>query len=537
MADYRPKMLPPPTRTLGYKVLTWARRNLQQPDGPNTGQPWEFTYDQKRFVLHFYAINDDGTFVNRDATYRGVKGLGKSIFAAALAAIELAGPCRFDRWDSDGKPVAVPVSNAWVDVVATSHAQTKNTFAALRNMFQPSAFQNLGLSVGQTIMRTAAGGTAQSVTSSPLALEGGRTTFAVMEETANWFKANQGHAMAQVMQRNAAKSRGGASRTVQVTNAHELGRDSIAEQSMVAYQAVLDGRSKATGQLYWAWEPTPGYRVEDRASLRKALEEVYEDTIIERGGWINLDRIVTEIYDGRTPLDVSLRYYLNTPTAAADGLVNPDEWKSCACEALSPLSPGDEIVLGFDGSMRDDATALVALRLSDRAFFLIGIQEKPSGPQGDTWVVDRAYFRDLVEATFVAYDVRAFAADVHPFETEIEQWDELYSDQLLVKMSTHSAIGCDMRGNQAKIVKASDALVESIRQRDIKHTGDGILERHVLNARRRPNRYGFSFGKSSPDSQDKIDAYAAMVLAAHARSELLARGDVHEEPANLIVWR
>jgi hypothetical protein len=38
----------------------------------------------------------------------------------------------------------------------------------------------------------------------------------------------------------------------------------------------------------------------------------------------------------------------------------------------------------------------------------------------------------------------------------------------------------------------------------------------VLNARRRENNYGVSFGKESRESPRKVDAYAALMLAHEA---------------------
>jgi hypothetical protein len=50
------------------------------------------------------------------------------------------------------------------------------------------------------------------------------------------------------------------------------------------------------------------------------------------------------------------------------------------------------------------------------------------------------------------------------------------------------------------------------------------MRRHVLNVRRRPNRYGISFGKESRESPHKVDAFAAAQLADMARHDLLESG-------------
>lgn len=63
-------------------------------------------------------------------------------------------------------------------------------------------------------------------------------------------------------------------------------------------------------------------------------------------------------------------------------------------------------------------------------------------------------------------------------------------------------------------------LVRSVRDGLLLHTTgadlDKHLRRHVLNARRRENTYGVSFGKEYRHSPNKVDGYAALVAAAAA---------------------
>jgi phage terminase large subunit-like protein len=55
-----------------------------------------------------------------------------------------------------------------------------------------------------------------------------------------------------------------------------------------------------------------------------------------------------------------------------------------------------------------------------------------------------------------------------------------------------------------------------------RHDGDSYLGRHVVNARRRPNRWGISIAKEAPKSERKIDAAVAMVIARNARRLVLS---------------
>ena len=59
--------------------------NLIQPNGPKAGQPFTPTDGQVEFLLHFYAVNENGEWLYSHAARRLAKGSGKSPFAAAVA--------------------------------------------------------------------------------------------------------------------------------------------------------------------------------------------------------------------------------------------------------------------------------------------------------------------------------------------------------------------------------------------------------------------------------------------------------------------
>lgn len=61
-----------PERTLGYECLRWCFEYLKAPDGG----PWRFTAEQARFVLWWYALDEDGQFSFRSGVCQRVKGWG-----------------------------------------------------------------------------------------------------------------------------------------------------------------------------------------------------------------------------------------------------------------------------------------------------------------------------------------------------------------------------------------------------------------------------------------------------------------------------
>lgn len=525
-----PDKPPPRNRTLGWDALAWTVRYLKQPDGDNAGAPWRFTPEQVRFLLWFYAIDDQGRFRYRSAVYRRLKGSGKDPLGAAIACIELLGPCRFGGWRDDGTPIAVPHPRPWIQIAAVTKEQTQNTMSLFDGLLTAEAIEDYGVDLGKEVIYTASGGRLAAVTSSPRALEGARITFALKNETHHWIRSNQGLEMDAVIRRNLAKSRDGSARSLSITNAHRPGEDSVGEREWELYQKIRAGKTRASGLLYDSIEAPPDIVLSDPDSLRAGLLAARGDST-----WINVDVLMEEIWSMPDPADAR-RFYLNQIVAAEDSLIAPYEWDACLDEDAE-LAPGDEITLGFDGGKTDDATALVAVRVRDRLAVPLLVRERPEGPAGEGWEVDRGEFDAVVRAAFDRYRVAGFFSDTALWETYVDAWAADFGRQLTVKASPRHAVAFDMRGNLRRRVEGTERLLSAIRDQDLRHNGDPTLRRHALNARRRPTPHGLSFGKEHRESPRKVDAFAALLLADMARAELLARGREKARSRRVVVLR
>lgn len=515
-------------KSLGFGVIRWIHAHLLQPDGDEAGDPYRLTREQISFILWWYAIDENGKFLSRRGVLRRPKGWGKSPFIGALCLAELCGPVRFSHWDDAGKPVGKRHPLPVVVVAGVSETQTDNTLSAVRAMCEDSDLPaTMGLDVGLTRILLPGGGKLIPITASASTQEGARPSFAVMDEPHHWTESNGGHKLAAVIKRNLAKSRDGAARVIETTNAHEPDQGSIAEGSYLAYLAIKEGRSKGTGILYDSREAPPISMEEmaDEVILRLALKAAYGDS-----SWIDIDRLVEEIYDPDTSPEDSRRFYLNQIVAAANSWIDPDQWDANAHLDIEPLTKDQPVCLGFDGGLTDDSTALVAVRVSDGAPFLLGLWEKPTGPAGTGWSIDKPAVRDKTEWAFENLDVVAFFADVAYWETDVDAWRDTHGEALLIKATTRHAVAFDMRGHQSETTRSIEALHRAITDGDLpwgphnlddERDGAAALRRHVLNARRRVGRFGVSFGKESRESPKKVDALAALLLARMARTRVL----------------
>jgi hypothetical protein len=188
-----------PDLTLGWEVLQWTADYLLQPDGPEAGEPWRFTPEQARFVLFWYAVSPQGRFVYRSGMFRRMKGHGKDPLAAALCCVEFVGPCRFGGFQR-GELFAEPHSAAWVQVAAVSKDQTRNTMTLFPGMLSRKAIQEYRIDLGKEIIYAHEGrNRIEAVTSSPRALEGGRATFVIKNESHHWIESNEGLQMSWII--------------------------------------------------------------------------------------------------------------------------------------------------------------------------------------------------------------------------------------------------------------------------------------------------------------------------------------------------
>lgn len=67
-----------PEFTLGWEVVKWIEDNLLADETDENDQPLPFqlTAEQLRFILHFYAIDEDGRFLYREFVLQRLKGWG-----------------------------------------------------------------------------------------------------------------------------------------------------------------------------------------------------------------------------------------------------------------------------------------------------------------------------------------------------------------------------------------------------------------------------------------------------------------------------
>lgn len=447
---------------------------------------------------------------------------GKDPLAAVLCIVELIGPSQFSHFDAAGEPVGKAHPDAHVQVTAVSFDQTANTRDVFPGLIPDRTRRAYSMDVQKEVIY-ANGGRQKLRTASAnfRSAEGGRVTFCVANETHHWTPGQRGPEFYNVITNNLTKVQG---RLLCITNAYEPGEDSVAQRIREEQEKVWAGLSEDSGWLYDSLEAHP------EARLTKDWAPHIVAQIRGDATWLNIEDIVSEIQDGSKTVESKRRMWFNQIVSTGDSLVSVAQWDGI----LQPgcygdkrdLDQGDEIVMGFDGSKTDDATALVAIRIKDNLIVPLGIWQNPDPSK--PWHVPVEEVESEVHLAFQMYKVRAFFADMAYWESQVDGWSDQYREQLLVKASSRSTIGFDMRGNKARISQTTEAFVGSIADKRLRQNGHRLMRIHVLNTRRRTNSYGLHFGKETAFSQRKIDGFAAGFLAYMA---LMAYAESGKKPA------
>lgn len=513
--------------SLGWEALAWISDMLAMPDRADYA-PLVLTPEQAQFVLDFYRLDPvSGQRVYRRAVWSRPKGHGKSPLMGALGVFEALGPAVPDGWDAYGRPVGKPwseVRTPLVQFAAVNEDQTRNAFDPLLEMIrQGPVMDEYAVDPMDTFVALPKG-RIEYITAAALSKEGNRPVWCALDQTEGWTPSNGGRKLADVIRRNAGKIGG---TTVETPNAYRPGQGSVSEMTAAYAEQIRAGQTRDNGLLYDHREAPPETDMADRESLRAGLVEAYGDSAQDAGGWVDLDRIIAEIWDPATDPQDARQFYLNQVTHASDSWVSAPQIKAIV-DREKVVSPGDQIVLGFDGSRgrvrgKADATALVGMRVSDKHLFEIAVWEPgPNDPQD--WAPNPLEVDATVRDCFERFRVVGFYADPSGWTSQVAEWEAAFHRRLRVKASRNAPIAAWPRGKDSKVSEVVEKMRQAIVNGEISMADSPRLIAHMLHARRRDKRTGYLLYKQYPDSVDKIDAAYAACMAFSACIDAVAGG-------------
>jgi len=451
--------------TLGYDVGAWIEANLVIPDGYNKGKPYLLTDEMWKFLLHFYRLYPHAQAYPAPDALRYVgsqlrrsQKWGKDPFGAAILWAEAMGPTKFDGWDASGEPVGAPYPTPLIVCLGTSEEQVDNTWRPLVSMGQNGPIVDTpGLDIGLTRTNLPGGGKVEPATCSARARLGAPMTMVSLTETHLFTTQGGFRKVAGAVKRNVAGMDG---RWIELTNAWDPTELS---------EAQVTASAKDDRILLDTIEPK---RVEDLTNDEELYEELlrqYGDSARERGGWVNVRGRI--MHDVRSEIHLEAdrrRFFLNEIVVGQSAFVQPERWD--AQTTADVLQPDDEITLGFDGSKRRDATALIAERRSDRKLFTIRVWERPHNADKD-WKLPTTEVDQAVRDAFEAYRVGAMFADPFRWQDYLDNWSGLFPGRV-IEFATNQ---------EQRMDRAIERFTTAINDGMIVNDGSEVLTRHVRN--------------------------------------------------------
>jgi hypothetical protein len=508
--------------TLGPQICEWIEAELCFGPGDLRGKPAVIDDEKRALIYRMYEVFPKGHERAGRRRFRRcalslVKGSAKTELAAWLAAAELhhEAPVRCVGWRR-GKPLGGPVTDPFVVLVAYTEEQSDElAYGALKAILDESAIRkdfDIGL---ERIMRKDGAGKAVSLSSSPNARDGARTTWQCFDETHRHTlpRLHQAH---QTMMANLLKRKASDAWALEITTAPEPGSGSIAERTMEYAQAVADGRVVDSDLFFFHRQAGDEHDLTTREGARAAVLEASGAT----AAWRDIDGIVAQWADPTTDRTYWERVFCNRLVRSESQAFDVPRWKALA-RAKSPVLPKALITIGFDGAMFHDATGIVCTDVVSGYQWKAGLWECPPNVK-EGWQVPAAEVDLVMRELFAKYTVWRLYADPPYWQSWIAGWRGEFGEERVIEWWTN---------RRKQMAVALEAFQTAIAEGTISHDGSKELARHLGNARRgelpqrdEQGKAIWLIRKERPDSPHKIDLAMAAVLSWEARTDAIASG-------------
>jgi phage terminase large subunit-like protein len=272
------------------------------------------------------------------------------------------------------------------------------------------------------------------------------------------------------------------------------GHDSLCYRMYKHGRDVAQGLAADPSFFFRWWEPLAGVDADHRdPDVWREANPGFGDIVAEVDFPSTLQRVhESDFKMKRTNVFVSARESW-LPYGAWDRLADPS----------AHLVDGDTVVLGFDGSIRSDATAIAAVRMNygEKPFVsLLAVWERPTGDP--EWLVPVAEVLDKFREIRTRYHVKEVAADTSYWQEPLQR---LHSEGMKI---------LDLAQSPERLNRATTGFYEAVMTAGLVHDGSEVLARHIGNAVLKYDTYGRGrIVKPQKSSEAKVDAAQAAVFA------------------------
>lgn len=437
---------------------------------------------QRELLNHLYARDEDGGFVARTALIGMPRKNGKSALSSAAIALYSL--------------IAEGVQGAEVIVAASEREQARIIFGEAKRMIESSELVNEVTLYRDSVFVPASQSVMRVVSAEAYSKEGYNPSRVILDE----LHAHRDRSLFDVFSL-AMGNRGAVGQLVAVTTAG-LKHD-VTGQESIAYQLYQYGKKVASGEIddpsfFMAWWEAPDRLRHDDHEAWRLANPGFDDLVAAEDFASAVKR--TPEAEFRTK---RLNQWVNTKQA----WLPAGAWESLTDETVS-LKPGDEYYLGFDGSWKNDCTAVVAVikpRDDDDVYRVLRVAswEKDFTVDDDSWVVDKQLVVNTV-LDFVRENPGCveLVADVSYWQDEAYQWVQAGLPVV------------EFPQTLPQLVPATAKLFEGIMSGKIRHDGDQALTRHLGNCiLKMDSKGGSRLTKDYRNPRLKIDLAIALLMA------------------------
>ncbi|HCA88176.1 MAG TPA: hypothetical protein DEQ61_23555 [Streptomyces sp.] len=512
-------------------VPDWIEAHCPVPDGFRAGEDMELYPWQLWCTVNHYRVRPTArvgqlapAFHYRRSLVVAPQKTGKGPWSATIVLAEAAGPAVFNGWAkageryrcSDhgcgcgwwydyepGEPMGITWPTPLIQLTATSEDQVANVYRPLRSMVKRGPLAGL-MQSGEEFTRVGDDGRIDVVTSSALSRLGNPIVFAMQDETGLYTTANKLRRVAETQRRGAA---GMGGRSMETTNGWDPSENSVA-------QTTSEAKAKDIFRYHPQAPKTLSYA--NKRDRRKIHSIVYAGS-----SHVDLDAIEAEAAEimEKDPAQAE-RFFGNRCVAGSASWLDVAKWAAKA--KPQRVRPMTRVVLGFDGSDVDDWTAIRAETMSGYQFTpAYGDNDEPTiwNPADYGGQVPRAEVRAAMDQLMRRYDVVRLYADPPYWDTEVDEWVDLYGEERVIRWQTRRPVQMHEAAERLR----TDVLKRNSDGAAFTHDGCPITEAHIANTRaaaRPADRYVLR--KASPSQ--KIDATIPSILAHEALGDVIAAG-------------
>jgi phage terminase large subunit-like protein len=267
------------------------------------------------------------------------------------------------------------------------------------------------------------------------------------------------------------------------------GRDSL------CYQLYEHGQRVATGEMndptfcFAWWEPVIADSDHLVPSTWREANPGFGDLISEE------DFRATAL---RTPEHEFRTKRCNQWVTASEAWLPHGAWDSC-CQPRQ-IEDGARVVLGFDGSFNNDATALIAVEVGEIPHIdVVALWEAPT--LSHDWRVPVLDVEETIRQACKRWQVAEIACD--PF-----RWARTYQ---VLEAETLPVV--EFPQSPQRMTPATQRFYEAVVNHQLTHSGDVRLARHLGNAVFKVDSRGSRIYKEHKNSNRRIDLAVASLMA------------------------